>query len=76
MQNAADAAALAGARRYAQSNDANLRARYGMQRADTLDDHPNADAEAERYAEEDAEKNNLKNNIEKYKSKKLSSDII
>ncbi|MBO6305298.1 MAG: Tad domain-containing protein [Selenomonadaceae bacterium] len=55
LQNAADAAALAGAREFAASND--------TRSPDTVSSHPAADAEAREYAEENAEKNNIKNEI-------------
>jgi len=54
LQNAADAAALAGARAYAASEEENTT-------ADTVTSHPYADAEAERYIEADAELKNLPN---------------
>lgn len=50
LQNAADAAALAGARAFAENEE-------------TVDSHPKADAAAWDYAEEDAVNNNLKNNM-------------
>ena len=50
LQNAADAAALAGAREFAVNNE-------------TKDSHPYADAEARTYAEKNAEENNLPNSI-------------
>lgn len=50
LQNAADAASLAGAREYAIQGE-------------TVYSHPYADAEAERYATGDAQDNNLKNAI-------------
>lgn len=56
LQNAADAAALAGARAYAASGEDNAV-------ADTEDFHQYADAEAVLYAERNAEQNNLKNEI-------------
>ena len=50
LQNAADAAALAGAREFAIEGE-------------TINSHPKADDEAELYAEENAQKNNLKNTV-------------
>lgn len=52
LQNAADAAALAGARAYAIHSD-----------TETTDYHPKADEEAEKYAKIDATENNLRNAI-------------
>ena len=63
LQNAADAAALAGARAYAQSSDADLRAKYEMEIEDTVDNPQNANTEAKRYVKMDAEEKNLKNAI-------------
>lgn len=55
LQNAADAAALAGARAYAASGETNS--------PDTVTSHPAADAEAREYVKSNAEENNLNNDV-------------
>lgn len=66
LQNAADAAALAGARAFAVSSE--------EQTPDTYEYHPHADAEAELYTEENAERHNLNNDVNFIPSAGQSSD--
>ncbi len=61
LQNAADAAALAGAREYAIQEE-------------TLASHPEADEEADRYVDSDAQNRNLPNAIERRPYKAIADD--